>query len=56
MEITGKPLSMMVSLSIDKRVKTRIKQYEAFPNSKLASPIILYHRYFLKQTDYVEIV
>lgn len=31
---TGKPLSMMMPLSIDKRVKTRLKQYEAYNNHK----------------------
>ena len=31
---TGKPLSMMMPLSIDKRVKTRLKQYEAYKNHK----------------------
>lgn len=31
---TGRPLSMMLPLSTDKRVKTRLKQYEAYQNHK----------------------
>lgn len=31
---TGRPLSLMMPLSTDKRVKTRMKQYEAYKNSK----------------------
>ncbi len=31
---TGRPLSLMIPLSTDKRVKTRIQQYEAYKNSK----------------------
>lgn len=31
---TGRPLSLMMPISTDKRVKTRIKQYEAYKNSK----------------------
>lgn len=31
---TGKPLSLMMPLSTDKRVKTRLKQYEAYQNHK----------------------
>lgn len=31
---TGRPLSMMLPLSVDKRVKTRLKQYEAYQNHK----------------------
>ena len=31
---TGRPLSMMLPLSVDKRVKTRLKQYEAYQSHK----------------------
>ena len=40
---TGRPLSLMMPLSTDKRVKTRIKQYEAYKTqkgSKIAKTIL----------------
>ena len=63
---TGRPLSLMIPLSTDKRVKTRIKQYEAYKNSngsiiaeailkaRINSQIILLEKYGLPTQKLIE--